>query len=139
MKKNEPIQSVMTPDPIHVESGEKVSKVRRLLASQEIHHIPVTASGKLVGIVSSTDMMKLTLEAWGSEAAAVDDMLDRQFSLEQVMQPSPQSLLDSDTVRGAAEVLSSGSFHSVPIVDERRLLVGIVTTTDLIGYLLDQY
>lgn len=139
MRKNESIRSVMTVEPISVESGEKVSKVRRLLAEHPIHHVPVTAAGKLVGIVSSTDMMKLSLDAWGSDAGAGDEMLDSHFELEKIMQASPRFLRESDSVRDAAAALSDGSFHSVPIVDDDNALVGIVTSTDLIGYLLDQY
>ncbi len=139
MKKNEPIKSIMTADPFHVERGEAISKVRRALASQQIHHVPVTESGKLVGIISSTDMMRLTLEAWGHDAEAVDAMLDRLFTVDQVMNHTPEHLFADDTVRDAAKLLADGSFHSAPIVDGDGALVGIVTSTDLIKYLLEQY
>ena len=39
----------------------------------------------------------------------------------------------------SAELLREGTFHSLPIVDEDHNLVGIVTSTDLIRYHLDQY
>ncbi|MFM7834732.1 MAG: CBS domain-containing protein [Planctomycetaceae bacterium] len=42
------------------------------------------------------------------------------------------------TVRDAAVILSRGGFHSVPVVDGTRL-AGIVTSTDLIHYLVEQY
>ena len=34
-------------------------------------------------------------------------------------------------------MLSAGGFHSVPVVDHDNNLVGIVTTTDLIGHMLE--
>jgi CBS domain-containing protein len=54
------------------------------------------------------------------------------------MAKSPIFLQESATIREAAEILSQGNFHAVPIVHGTKL-VGIVTTTDLIKYLLDQF
>jgi CBS domain-containing membrane protein len=42
------------------------------------------------------------------------------------------------TIREVAEILASREFHALPVVLD-ELLVGIVTTTDLIKYLLAQY
>ena len=41
-------------------------------------------------------------------------------------------------IRTAFELLAEGTFHALPIVDDGDL-VGIVTTTDLLKYALDQY
>ena len=39
----------------------------------------------------------------------------------------------------AAEIFLEAEFHALPVVDADEKLVGIVTTTDLIKYLLEQY
>ncbi|NDG51863.1 MAG: CBS domain-containing protein [Flavobacteriia bacterium] len=44
----------------------------------------------------------------------------------------------SDTIYEVATILSKNEFHSLTIVEEEKL-VGIVTITDLIKYLIDQY
>ena len=44
----------------------------------------------------------------------------------------------SDTIYEVATILSKNEFHSLPIVEEEKL-VRIVTITDLIKYLIDQY
>ena len=44
----------------------------------------------------------------------------------------------SDTIYEVATILSKNEFHSLPVVEEEKL-VGIVTITDLIKYLIDQY
>ena len=41
------------------------------------------------------------------------------------------------TLRQAAEKLSMGNFHALPVVNRRRRLIGIVTSSDLIGELLN--
>ncbi len=47
------------------------------------------------------------------------------------------------TGRGGAErtveILAKQTFHSLPVVENGNELVGIVTTTDLLNYFLEQY
>ena len=54
------------------------------------------------------------------------------------MMADPVSLPTSSTVRDAAQLLSNQGFHSVPIIDGQKL-VGLVTSTDLIRYQVEQY
>jgi CBS domain-containing protein len=49
------------------------------------------------------------------------------------------TIKDSDTVRHASELLINGHFHSLPVVDGNDNIVGIITSTDLIRYLHEQY
>lgn len=44
----------------------------------------------------------------------------------------------NDTIYDVATILSKNEFHSLPVLENEKL-VGIVTTTDLIKYLVDQY
>jgi CBS domain-containing protein len=55
------------------------------------------------------------------------------------MHKNPVTLPETGTVREAAEILAKSDFHSLPIVSGTSKLVGMVTTTDLIKYLLDQF
>jgi CBS domain-containing protein len=41
------------------------------------------------------------------------------------------------TIKEVAELLAKKEFHALPVVSNNEL-VGIVTTTDLINYLIDQ-
>lgn len=139
MKRNEPIRSIMSTDVTSVNVTQKLSEVRRLLSEQGIHHLPVVSGKKLVGLISATDMIKLSFSAYGADERAVDAVLDHEFSIEKVMTKELTTLGAGRTVREAAQILSDGNFHSVPIVGDDDELVGIVTSTDIIRYLVDQY
>ena len=139
MRKNEPISNIMTRDLVTVSQNDKLSRVRQVLADQEIHHVPVVDGDSLVGIISSTDMMKLTFDAGAVDPRQMDAILDQQFSVETVMSRELTTLHAGDTVRDAAMALSDGSFHSLPVVDSEQKLAGIVTSTDVIRYLVEQY
>ena len=135
--RNDPITKLMTADPVTVDVGAKVSEARRLMAENRFHHVPVVDGRTLVGLLSATDMMRLSIEVYGADPHTVDAMLDAQFSIQQVMTTGLFTVHQEETVRHAADKLRDGAFHSLPVVDDDRNLVGIVTSSDLIRYLYE--
>jgi len=139
MRHNEPVSNIMSSQMLTVHAAQKVSEVYRLLTENRIHHVPVVNGDKLVGLISSADMMKLSLEAYGTPDAANTAYLDAQFSIDGMMSTELITIKPEDSIRSAAEKLSTGRFHSIPVVNADGKLAGIVTTTDLVNYLLAQY
>lgn len=139
MRKNDPIKHIMSNTVYTVQQGQPISEVFKLLHANSIHHVPVLNGKTLVGVISSTDLMQLSVGAQGYDSDQMWPFIDTQHELIDVMTADPKTLNDSDTVRDAAQVLSDGSFHSLPITDASHQLVGIVTSTDLIRYLCEQY
>jgi CBS domain-containing protein len=138
MKRNEPISNIMTKDVQTVHLGQKLSEVRRMLANGPFHHVPVVSGSKLIGMISATDMLELSLAIYGVDAHAIDAMLDEQHTIESVMSQKLTTISVKENVRAAAEIFGEGQFHSLPVVDDGKL-VGLVTSTDVIRYLLAQY
>jgi CBS domain protein len=60
------------------------------------------------------------------------------YTIPQIMAKSPLTVDASTSIKEVAEILSQQSFHSIPVVENGKL-VGLVTTTDLVKYLLEQY
>ena len=135
MKKNEPIAKIMSKDLITARAGQKLSEVRAMLCEYEIHHLPIVDAEQLVGIVSTTDIFRAS---FGSSDEEIDSTLDFTTSLDQLMTKAPVTVSSGDPIRKAAEILAEGRFHALPVVDNGAL-VGIVSSTDLIRYLLEQY
>lgn len=139
MRKNDPIKHIMS-DHIHtVQQGQPVSEVFKIVHDHEIHHVPILNGEQLVGIVSSTDLMKLSMGSQALDSNNSWSYLDNQYQLIDVMTADPRTLNDTSVVRDAAEALSSGDYHSLPVINADRQLIGIVTSTDLIRYLCEQY
>jgi CBS domain-containing protein len=141
MKRNEPVSKIMSTGMITVHHGDPVSRVRELFQKHGIHHLPVVSGHKLLGIISFTDLMRVSFgDAFNADTRAVDATLDHTMTIEQLMKKEPRCIRRDATVRDAAEILVGGEFHSVPVVDtDGTTLVGMVTSTDLIRHLLDQY
>jgi len=59
-------------------------------------------------------------------------------SIEQVMSKNVKTVNKDDPILDVAQLLSTSDFHAVPVLDDNEI-VGIVTSTDLLKYLVDQY
>ncbi len=135
---NEPVSKIMAVDPITIGREQTLSDVRHLLASERIHHLPVVEGTRLVGMISSTDVLT-AMSSLDSDDAASRALLDKTVSIDDLMVRDLVTISDRGTVRDAAQALSAGGFHALPVADTAGNLVGIVTSTNLIQYLLDQY
>lgn len=139
MKRNEPVSNIMSSKITAVQEGQPLSEVRHKMIDSNIHHIPVLSGKNLVGMVSFTDMMKLNVVINGADNHTIDAIIDQQFSIGDIMSTELTTLNDRDTIRQAAEVLSGNNFHAVPVTNSNSELQGIVTSSDLIRYLNNQY
>ena len=139
MKKNDPISKIMTTNIIAVHQSQKLSDVRHIIIESNIHHVPIVEGKKLVGLISFTDLMKLNIVISGADERTIDSIVDQQFTIQDIMTTELITIKNTDSVRQASKILAESNFHSLPVIDEQKEIVGIVTMTDLIQYLNDQY
>ena len=98
------------------------------------------AGDKIVGILSMIDLARISfVDSYDPNDFSVDTSVYSLFSLEQIMVRNPKCISVDATIKEVAEILLEESFHALPVVDDANKLIGIVTTTDLIKYLLEQY
>jgi CBS domain-containing protein len=125
------INRIMTTDPVTIGPDAAVATAIELLESCDIHHLPVVVDGVLTGILSSTDLLKLHILRERPEALAA-------IKVSQIMVPDPVTLDVFADLIDVAKALSDGSFHALPVVEADNVLVGIVTSSDLVNHLLMQ-
>lgn len=135
--RNEPITSVMTTDLVSIDRDQPLSDAYHALQGAPYHHIPVLDGDRPVGMLSSTDILKLVYDVEGASDKMLTSMLDHQFTIDDAMTTDLVTLADSTTVHDAAELLADGRRHSVLVLNADGSLAGIVTTTDLVRYLRD--
>jgi CBS domain-containing protein len=90
-------------------------------------------------MLSLTDLLRISFADGAYEDEEdIETVVYEMFSLPQVMAKNVKTVAPDTTIKEVAELLAREEFHALPIVEEGNL-VGIVTTTDLIKYLLNQY
>ncbi len=138
MKQYVPISSIMTRKLVKLNITDSLTKAEELLKKNKVRHLLVVSGNKLIGILSYADLLKVSLPDFGDEDESVDTTVFNMFTLEQVMVKNVTTIQMNENIKLAAEILAKKDFRALPVMDE-NLLVGILTTTDLIKYLLEQY
>lgn len=129
----------MSANAASIGKNEPVSKARQLMEELSIHHLPVMNGEELVGIVTSNDFLRVSFGEFGNQdERSLEAILDHTYTISDLMNANPVTIKSTEKVRDAAAILAKRQFHSLPVVEGTKL-VGIVTSSDLIQYLLDQY
>ncbi|WP_088340780.1 CBS domain-containing protein [Robiginitalea sediminis] len=134
-----PVSSIMSTQLVVLNTSDGLEKAEHLFKKHRIRHIPVIQGKKIVGMLSLTDLLRISFaDGAYEEEEDIEAVVYDMFSISQVMAKNIKTVSPETTVKEVAQLLSKEEFHALPVVEDGAL-VGIVTTTDLIRYLLDQY
>ena len=91
-----------------------------LMRSRNIHHLPVVDGGRVVGMVAERDLL-LAAANFGSSEVPVGE----------IMRGPAVCVAESVLLKEAARLLVVRHIGSLPVLDSRKALVGIITETDI--------
>jgi len=139
MKKRVPVSTIMTKNIIVLNKTDDLEIAEQRFKKNKIRHIPVVSGDEIIGMLSYTDLLRISFaDAVNEDETEVDTVVYNMFTIDQVMTKNVVTVSSDTTIKDVAEILAKNEFHALPIVDNGEL-VGIVTTTDLINYLLEQF
>lgn len=133
-----PVSEIMTTDLIMLNINDSLEKAEHLFKKYHIRHIPVIKDDKIVGMLSLTDLLRISFADGAFKDEDAEPMVYEMFTISQLMASNIESVAPTNTIKEVAEFLAAKEYHALPVVENDKL-VGIVTTTDLIKYLLQQY
>lgn len=135
MRRNEKVSKWMTKAVKTVQVGQKLSDVSAAMQQGGFHHMPVVEGNRLVGILSSTDLLRVSY-AYGVDPRQTTAVLDDTVTVAELMN-DPITVGAQAPLRDAVDLLADGRFHAVPVVDDQQHIVGIFTTTDAMRLLAE--
>ena len=136
MRRDVPVSEIMTKDIIALNRGDDLERAEMLFKRHKIRHIPVLSEEVIIGMLSYSDLLRISFaDAVDESETEVDTLVYNMFSIEQVMVKNVTTVTADTTIKEVAKILAKEEFHALPVV-ENDYLVGIVTTTDLINYML---
>jgi CBS domain-containing protein len=130
MRASDPVNRIMSEPLITVAPDESISTMVRLFLSHPVHHLPVVDGRKIVGMLSSADLMKLEFFLPPAGPAS-DALLNERWRIRTIMRSPVIRVAEHETVQRAAEVMAANGIHALPVVNSSDELIGIVTTTDM--------
>ena len=138
MRQRTPVSTIMSKDLIALNRTDDLERAELLFKRHNIRHIPVVSGEVIIGMLSYTDLLRISFaDAVDESDQEVNTLVYNMFTIEQVMAKNITTVTSDTSIKDVAEILASKEFHALPVVDNGSL-VGIVTTTDLINYLIAQ-
>jgi acetoin utilization protein AcuB len=123
----------MTRNPKTVSPDDPLSFAAGILREHRFHHLPVIEGGRLVGILSDTDLRNASFAAIPAEGEG-GAMGDRP--VREAMRTEVWSVTPDDSVEDALLILTREKFGALPVLSGDRL-VGIITRADLLNAFVD--
>jgi len=111
-------------------------KAKEIIEEKQINHLlVVNKNGDLVGIVSDRDVR----QSWASPATTLSvhelNYLLTQLTVEHIMVKKIITISPSTTIERAAYIMQENRINALPVIESEKL-VGIITSTDVMGVLL---
>ena len=123
------VKVAMTPFPWSIDIDASLSQAEAMMQEHEIHHLPVTEAGALVGVISGREVALGTAIAQTRDASR--ELLVREACVLHGYAVEDTQPLDAVLATMASERLGSA------LVTRRGKLVGVFTVTDACRLMAD--
>jgi CBS domain-containing protein len=117
------VREIMSEPVETVPKEMRLEEARDLMRGLRLHHLVVKDAGKVVGVLSGSDIERAHGQAEGAHLRVGD-----------VMSLNVASIDQNETVRRAASVMQGRSIGCLAVTEDRKL-VGIITVSDLLRLL----
>jgi CBS domain-containing protein len=138
MRRRIPVSEIMTTNVITLNVSDAIEDAKLIFEDKSIRHIPIVKDKKVIGMLSSNDILKIAYADLSENDKDVDVSIFDWFTIEQVMTKSLYVVTPETSIEDVGIIFSENEFHALPIVEDGEL-VGIVTTTDLIKFLVNLF
>jgi len=133
------ISQVMTRGLVTVAPDESLNNATALMERNNVHHLLVVEHDRMVGILSSADLLKLALLVRpDTHQSPAESATSIGLKVRDVMQTRVAVVRTNTSLKEAARALSLGGFHALPVLAIDGTPVGIVTSSDLVCLLIDR-
>ena len=115
------VRSIMTKDPVTAHPNQSIDDLSQFFLESEFQQLPVVDHGKLVGLITSSDVLKISRFN-----------LENDLKVKDVMTSKVVRITPKDKVGTAAELFADKRFKTLPVVNLQNELKGVVTAFDVI-------
>ena len=121
-----------------VSPDDTLAAAQALLEREQVHHLLVVEHERMVGILSSADLLKLALLLQPQPGQSLGETAESLgMKVRDVMQSKVAVVRENTSLRDAARALTLGGFHALPVLAIDDTPIGIVTSSDLVSLLVD--
>ncbi len=129
----------MTKNPVSIHPDVSVPEAQSIMRREKFHRLPVLdKAGKLVGIVTSSDLIHATPSAGTALDMYELNYLISKLKIEKVMCRSVVTATEDLPIEEAARLMADKNISGLPVM-RGDILVGIITESDLFKLFIELF
>lgn len=132
MRKSQ-VRDIMQTKIVTIAEGDSLSTAEDIMRLGGVRHLPVVHGGKLVGVISERDLLRISLSALNPGASDERRAFLQVLEVGRAMSAPPVVIEPFAPIERAAERLAARKLGCLPVVDGEDL-VGLITATDVLFY-----
>jgi CBS domain-containing protein len=121
----------MTKDIIAAGPTNRFSQLFQFFSERNINHMPIVENGKLIGIISNKDIVRLLYKYVILQKRTDIAALDEELKIIDLMTKDVVTATEDTTIVDVKDMFGKQPFNCLPVVNAEGHLVGIVTPKDL--------
>ena len=119
------VRDIMTTDVQTFAANETVAEAARRLTACHVGGAPVVDDGRIIGMISKTDLLAAKIKTQDTNQRTVSD----------VMTPVVYAVRPTDPVMSAVRLMVDERIHRTVVVTDQGVLAGIVSSMDIMRVL----
>jgi CBS domain-containing membrane protein len=130
------VKDIMARDITTLGRNDSLDLADAVMTLARIRHLPVIDEGRVVGVVSQRDLFKSALAAALGYGEMAQKKLLKTLRVKEVMSEPAIIISPEATIQEAVRLMLEKKIGCLPVV-QGHTLVGIVTETDFLRYVVD--
>ena len=125
------VKEIMTKDLIVVSPTDRLVHARRQMIESHVGRVPVVDDGKLVGMVTSKDLMRAFIDFRKKVPEKYQKSQIKEVLVEDIMSTNPLVVAKEDSISDVAKIMIETGYNGLPVVENDKV-IGIITQTDIL-------
>jgi CBS domain-containing protein len=125
------VRDIMQHKVVTIGESDSLSTAEDIMRLGRVRHMPVVHAGKLVGVVSERDLLRVSLSELSSSRHVERRAFLHVLEVGRAMSSPPVVIAPGATIEQAARVLAEHRIGCLPVVAD-EVVVGLVTATDVL-------
>jgi len=132
------VSDLMSGDVITLREEQSLPLARDLMKLRKIRHLPVVDDeGALVGLITQRDLLAAQVSYQSFSDEGDRGAIDLDIPVKNLMKRDVWTVAPTAGAFEAGQLLVDHSFSCLPVIDEHRRVVGILTDRDFLKYALE--
>ena len=124
------VSDIMSEDVVFLQEDEKLTHLHDAMQLFRFRHMPVVDDDHLVGIVSISDVLRVSASTLLPGRSSQERFIERHFHVRDIMTRDVVTVRPNTPLVEAGHMLQQCSISALPVTRDDNVLVGIITRAD---------